>query len=85
MPVHQTGFSGQAVVPCSHCNSNDQGPEAGICHRHVFQDGRACYDCQSAANGGQLAGHIERTVLWVVGQLNQVPCSHCDGKGYRKI
>ena len=34
MPVHSTGFSGEAVVPCSHCNANEDGPEAGICHRN---------------------------------------------------
>jgi len=30
MSVHPTGFSGEAVVPCSHCNANEEGPEAGI-------------------------------------------------------
>ena len=85
MPVHQTGFSGRAVVPCSHCNANDEGPEAGICHRHVFRDGRACYPCTKAANGGELPGVIARTLLFAVGELNQVACSHCDGTGYRKL
>jgi hypothetical protein len=85
MPVHQTGFSGQAVVPCSHCNANDRGPEAGICHRHILGEGHACYQCQKAANGGTLPGVFSRALLGAVGALDQIPCSHCGGKGYRRV
>jgi hypothetical protein len=85
MPVHQTGLSGQAVVPCSHCNANDEGPEAGICHRHIFGEGRACYQCQAAANNGTLPGVFSRALAGVFGVLNQIPCSHCEGKGYRRV
>jgi hypothetical protein len=85
MPVHQTGFSGQAVVPCSHCNANDEGPEAGICHRHIINDGRACIQCTDEANNGKHVGVLVRTLAGAFGALSQVPCSHCDGKGYRKL
>lgn len=85
MPVHQTGLSGEAIVPCSHCNANDKGPEAGICHRHFFGDGRACIQCTKAANDGKLPGVLAGAVAAKLGMLNQLPCSFCDGKGYRRV
>jgi hypothetical protein len=86
MPVHQTGRTGQAIVPCSHCNANDEGPEAGICHRHpIIQDGRPCFVCLKAANGGKRVGVFARTLMGELGALNQIPCSYCDAKGYRRI
>ena len=85
MPVHQTGFSGQAIVPYSHCNANDQGPEAGICHRNVAGSGDACYQCIITANDGKHIGIIKGGLLSAVGGLRQIPCSYCDGKGYRRV
>ena len=86
MPVYPTGFSGEAVVPCSHCNVGDGGPEPGICHRNPFlgntTDSLACSSCIAAAQGSwratdMLAGSI------VYGR--QIPCRLCNGKGYIKV
>lgn len=90
MPVHPTGFSGQAVVPCSHCNANDQGPEAGICHRNPFSGNvitvTACNRCIEAAEGhaGIVGSVVRMAVMALSGQAVQVPCSFCHGKGYLK-
>jgi hypothetical protein len=85
MPVHQTGFSGQAVVPCSHCNANDKGPEAGICHRNRFGGGVACSACMAAAKGVESIGVWDAFVIGATRERFQIPCSHCDGKGYRRV
>ena len=82
MPVHQTGFSGEAVVPCSHCNANDEGPEAGICHRNTFGSGAACGRCLNEADVGGFLGAV---VAGATGISHRIPCSYCDGKGYRRV
>lgn len=89
MPVHQTGFTGEALVPCSHCNANDQGPEAGICHR-VWGGGNSiddisCGACLRAANDGQKVGFAKTFLLGALGKLHQLPCAQCEGKGYRRV
>lgn len=91
MPVYPTGFSSVAVVPCSHCNGNDQGPEAGICHRNRFgmntRDNPACERCIDAYHKkqGLLGSLVRDVVLGVTGGLHQIPCSYCEGKGYVKV
>lgn len=85
MPVHQTGFSGEAIVPCAHCNANDKGQEAGICHRNVTGNGDACYTCLTAANGGARVGVLTVGVMSALGGLRRIPCSYCDSKGYRRV
>jgi hypothetical protein len=82
MPVHQTGFSGEAIVPCSHCNANDKGPEAGICHRNSPD---ACIRCLTAANGGKSLGILMRVAASATGVSQGIQCSYCDGKGYRRV
>ena len=91
MPVHSTGFSGEAVVPCSHCNANEDGPEAGICHRNPFVGnvitGPACSRCIQAAEGeaGIVGTLVRNSVMVATGHANQVPCRFCHGKGYVKV
>ena len=90
MPVHQTGFTGEAVVPCSHCNVNDGGPEAGICHRGSLgsnspQDG-PCSLCLNTAYGdGGRVGILKALRLGVLGHGYRTPCSYCAAKGYVKL
>ena len=83
MPVHQTGFSGEAIVPCSHCNANDQGPEGGICHRN--SSGDVCSRCLTAANAGKSVGILVRVAAIATGVSQRIQCSYCDGKGYRRV
>lgn len=86
MPIQQTGWSGEVVVPCSHCNSNDNGPEAGICHRGL--DGRrGCKDCLRAhtKKSDEKGGIIKALILVAGGYLERIPCSHCKAIGYRKV
>ena len=89
MPVHQTGFTGEALVPCSHCNANDQGPEAGICHRAWGGansiDDMSCGACLRAANDGKRVGITKTVLLAAAGGLHQLPCVHCEGTGYRRV
>lgn len=91
MPVFPTGLGNTAIVPCSHCNVNDQGPEAGICHRNMVQnntiDDQPCSKCSDAKFGpsGLFGGIIRGIVVGVSGQSRQVQCCYCNGKGYVKI
>ncbi len=92
MPVYPTGFSGDAVVPCSHCNANDCGPEPGICHRNPFRSNTvhdpACGHCVNVANKTQgkfITGLLAGAVSAVSGNALQTPCSYCGGKGYVKV
>ncbi len=84
MPVYPTGWSTEALVPCSHCNANDQGPEAGICHRNLTGNGDSCWTCTEAAHGGKV-GILRGSVLSASGVLKRTPCSYCDGKGYVRV
>ena len=83
MPVHTTGRGGQAIAPCSHCNANDQGPEAGICHRNLTGNGDSCWDCTTATHGN--LGLLKGSIMSGVGALKRTPCSYCGGKGYTRI
>jgi hypothetical protein len=83
MPVHQTGWNGEAIVPCSHCNANDKGPEAGICHRSLFGSEVSCIECKEKA--GYPLGFVSAIVTSATGIGKQIPCSYCDGKGYRRL
>lgn len=92
MPVFPTGFTGDAVVPCSHCNANDRGPEAGICHRNPFHsntiDAPACGHCINVANetqGTLILAALGAVASAVSGKIHQTPCSFCGGKGYVKV
>jgi hypothetical protein len=90
MPVYPTGFSGEAVVPCSHCNANEQGPEPGICHRNPLEanskQSTSCSRCRNAAHGeGGRVGLLSTGLLAAFGYLHQTPCSYCSGKGYTKV
>jgi hypothetical protein len=84
MPVYPTGFSNQAVIPCSHCNSNDQGTEPGICRRGLLGGGDdACLICRKVAYGN--TSFLDKLALNATGMYKQTPCSYCDGQGYKKI
>jgi hypothetical protein len=86
MPVYPTGFSGEAVVPCSHCNAGEHGPDPGICHRNPFGDNSAdtpaCSRCVMASNGS--SGVLD-TLAGSIFYGLQTPCRFCNGKGYIKV
>ena len=89
MGVHQTGWTGQVVVPCSHCNSNDEGPEAGICHRGYWNkndtlDDIACRKCLEAEYGEDMT-FKEYIKERLSGMMTQISCRKCDGTGYRNL
>ena len=69
-----------SVVPCSHCNSKDNGPEPGICHRNFTgnntMNDAACAPCMNATGRGFI-GQMANTL--------RTPCSYCDGTGYRRL
>ena len=83
MPVYPTSRGGQAVVPCSHCNAGDNGPEPGICHRNTFQNNTiesvACSKCSQAK------GLLDSIIVGATGVGRQIPCRQCEGKGYRRV
>lgn len=90
MAVYPTGLGGNAVVPCSHCNPSEGGPEAGICHRAMGRnsiDNLPCNPCVAAKHGslGVLGSLVRRAALDLGGHARLVPCSYCDGKGYAKV
>ncbi len=87
MSLHQPLLSNENVVSCSHCNSNDDGPEAGICHNGLDRS-RACKTCLKIHNtktGNDNIGLFKAVTMVAAGYLSKIPCSFCDGKGYRKI
>jgi hypothetical protein len=86
MPVHSTGLGGSAVVPCPHCNANDEGPDPGVCHRNrlgnnSISDG-PCSPCTRASTGND---SFFGTVAEMILNADRVPCRQCGGSGYRKI
>lgn len=85
MAVINTGLTGGAVVPCSHCNSQDNGPEPGICHRGTISFGTACSKCAEAYYEGENISFMRALGIMASGQLQQVQCSFCEGNGYKRI
>ena len=92
MPVHPTGLGGSAVVPCSHCNARDEGPDPGICHRNRFGsntiDDQPCGRCMEATHGqppGLIGSLLLGATVAVTGEGDRIQCSYCSGTGYRKI
>jgi hypothetical protein len=92
MPVYPTGLSGGAVVPCSHCNTNERGPEPGICHRNRFDDNSinaaCCNKCLRAAHGDNtpnLGSVVDALLSGATGEAGQISCSYCNGRGYLKV
>lgn len=92
MPVYPTGLGNEAIVPCSHCNPNDQGPEAGICHRNTFGNrstaSAACAKCLKATEGfpdGFIGGALGAAMSAIKGDATRTPCSYCSGRGYVKV
>lgn len=78
------------VVPCSHCNSGDNGPEPGICHRSSWgrntRDDQSCHRCDDAAGyvPRGAAGKVLAAAMMGVAQP-AVPCSYCEGTGYKRF
>lgn len=91
MPVYPTGFGSHAVVPCSHCNARDEGPDPGICHRNRFGTNavtdQPCSQCIDAAHGstGFLGALVRSAAIAALGEGDRVPCRYCDGTGYKKL
>lgn len=82
MTIHQTGWTGEVVAPCGHCNSKDEGPEPGVCHRGM--NGKtACRNCLKTEHGDFGVGGA--FVLGLTLQTLNCPCSKCGGTGYKRI